>query len=167
MADGHDTNTSYTKSLELGDKWLASNMSIIRQYKDFVYKVFRWDECINQPAFSTTYDLLQLYYQDDNGFKEAIDKDVKVFTKRQMKNNSELDIKLLQDNSRNFLIEEAAYYILTGRKYSPARLYPAEDNNTFQYLRLDKTPFELKGFENSPHVRVVLNRKPSMFTKVA
>lgn len=164
-ADGQNDVTAYKESLRLGEAWLFRNRSVLESYKSHIKSIHRWDYWLHHDGYADLHDELRAYLPNDEGLCRALQQDVERFIDRKMRQGALHDEDVTRTNCEEFLIEEAVCYILIGRTYEPARVYPAKDIDFFQYLRLPHIPETLRGFEKNLHTRVILNRKPSQFSE--
>jgi len=160
-AEGLTDILAYKEGLHVGEKWLFKNRAILEQFKPSIKNIDRWDKWLLHPDFTQIYNDLLLYDESDEGFKASIGSDIENYINRKDRNDGHIQEDILRENCRLFLLEEIAAYILIGRTYNSAHIYPAHDMTTTKYMRLEKTPDNLKGIEKIAHVRITLNRRSS------
>jgi len=154
---------AYKASLEAGEKWIFQNKKILDNYKNFIEKLFRWDRWIYHADYSKIKSDIDDYYKNNAAFRESIQEDIKDFLDRKIRQGAEIDLNNASIYFKNYLLEEASCYVIIGRSYNPARIYPGKDLKTFEHLRLGETPTHLMGMEKIPHIEVSVNRKPGAF----
>ena len=166
-AEGHAKDVAVNMARTYGDFWLARNKAAIRKYSgkaDII--VQRWDDWKSHPQFPEVLKDLQSLYRHDEGFYKSVRADIDGFLSRYGKKITPENKFLYNRKSYDYVLEEAAVYILIGREIGSARLYPGTDLQSFQYMRQPDTPAHLKGLENCPHVRLSFHRKPAFSAEV-
>ncbi|PJB71025.1 MAG: hypothetical protein CO093_06185 [Alphaproteobacteria bacterium CG_4_9_14_3_um_filter_47_13] len=167
QADGMDATQAYEESVRMGKQWLFRNRLVLERYSSSIQQINHWDEWRGHKDYDVLYGEIIKYYQNDNGFRLSLAKDIEKYMQRKEKHEIMGNSIAVQENCRLFLLEEIVCYLLIGHLYVAAHVYPAADMDCFQYMRLEKTPENLKGFEKITHVRIALNRKKSMLTEAA
>lgn len=157
--NGQNDVKAYLNSLAMGERWLFRNKKVLDEYKGRITAINRWNEWIYHPDFETTLHDITQYYAENTSFNTAVNNDIQEFIKRKLGQGAEMDIAAATRYSLKYMLEEAACYILIGRTYRAARVYPSTDMESFAHLRQDCIPDPIKGLELAPHVRVILNSK--------
>jgi len=163
--DGLTPLQAYRKALREGNEWLEEHNAILDTHRTKIVAVHRWIEWLKHPDYSTIARRLQEYYEEDTGFRTIVESDVSAFTERGLRRSNATDLAALETNSRQFILEECAAYILIGRRYHANRLYPGKGLMSLDYLRQPNTPNDLKGLENLNHLFVRIERRHRLFNQ--
>jgi tRNA-dependent cyclodipeptide synthase len=161
-AEGHNNFRAALMARTAGDEWLTRNGQVLNAYKDKIIAFHRWDDWLQHSDFPQVFASVTSLHGRDAGLRNAVAADAAEFLERRRKRGP-VDVESFLQGSAAYLLEEIAVYILIGRTYEPARIYPSKDLLCFEYMRRESIPASLRGIDMTTHVNVNFKKKRSLF----
>ena len=156
--DGHTPAAAYRLAMAGGDEWLAAHAPIIESCR-IPYRVIRWDHWLEQPEFAPLHSAIRDYYLSDADFRRAVMADVWMFMERNQERIGRIGPEKFISGCIAFLLEEAAGDTLLSRTHDIARVYPAPQMQTFQYLARPDAPESVAGLGRDIFTRISLKKR--------
>ncbi len=146
---GQPPDTAHAEARQRGDLWLERNHDIITT-APIAPTIIRWDHWLHDQRFSATHDAIRQAAAQDAGFASAIAGDVAKFSARGDGRHFAASIA--------FIWEECAALTLLGRDHACARVYPAQELQALQYLRVH-APQITPGYDRTGYTRFALESR--------
>lgn len=156
--DGMTPAAARDAALKGGDDWLTTHADIIESCR-VPYKIVRWDRWLDDPAFPALHSAIRDMYLSNDDFRRAVMADVWMFMERQQDRIGSVGPEKFISNCIAFLLEEAAGDTLMSRNYDIARVYPAPQLETFQYLARPDTAPAVAGLGRDVFTRIALKKR--------
>lgn len=150
---GLSAEEAHKEARKMGDDWLARNAEHFDELSK-PYRIFRWDHWISDDSFDKLHKDMWLYYNNNEAFRACVEEDAMFFVNKRPDLIEAHGEDALKQQSIAFLIEEAAGDTILSRQMDIARVYPATQFNTFQYLSRPETPNALAGLGRDVYTRV-------------
>jgi hypothetical protein len=129
-----DDLAAYIESKKAGDLWLKQN-KVYLEVLDAVPRISRWDNWLYHPLFEQQKARMLHAYEQDPGFKKAMQKTIDEFATRLINRLGE-DPHILErvyEHSFNYLIEECAIQQIWILESYNFEIYPSERNAILDY----------------------------------
>jgi tRNA-dependent cyclodipeptide synthase len=140
-----------------GTAWIGRNEELLATLPGPA-RIVRWNYWLEHPDFAATRDRFEALYQTSPVFQQAVERDAAAFIARRTVPSAAQRDRML-DNSRNFIVEEAAAHTLLAREFGPlAKIYPGHSLETLALLRARAVPGAPGGMEREYYVRFTLDR---------
>lgn len=159
IAEGYSEPLAESMAERHGNIWLKEHHHIIKQHKDKIIAIHRWNDWRQHSSYNEINDKIQRFYLDDIGLSKTVHDDCEMFLMRKIEQGYK-DIEHHRICSRNYLLEELAAYTIIGRQYKANRIYPSKDLKCFEYMRSSSSiPASLQGLELTTHIHVSFKKK--------
>ena len=156
--EGHSPAAARALARKGGDDWLTAHADIIESCR-IPYEIVRWDRWLGDSAFPALHSAIRDLYLSDDDFRRAVMADVWMFMERQQERIAAFGPEKFISNCIAFLLEEATGDTLMSRQYDIARIYPAPQLQTFQYLARPGTKAAVAGLGRDIYTRIALKKR--------
>ncbi|MEM8637545.1 MAG: tRNA-dependent cyclodipeptide synthase [Cyanobacteria bacterium P01_G01_bin.54] len=154
VSEGMSGRTAYANALQKGKEWRLEHQLLFPEYN--ILKIHHWNDWLNHTSYLSLHQDILCLYKLDNEFKKQIDTDISNFSNRKIRYSKSNSTAIEQ--SKKFLLEECACYILIGRTYRANRIYPGSTPNWLLYLRSSTVSEALQGCENLKNIHIKFKR---------
>ncbi len=149
MAQGLSRSDAEASAAELGASWISRHNSIIGA-SPVTPDVIRWAHWYGHPDYQNVFDDFQAAAATCRVFRDAIDKDVDAFFRRQGRDPTVTE----RQYSRDFLVEEVAVITLQAREQPGLRIYPGNELLCLNVVRGGLVPAAPRGLEREQFAKV-------------
>ncbi|WP_218814557.1 hypothetical protein [Rickettsiella endosymbiont of Dermanyssus gallinae] len=144
---------------KLGDEWEKDCKFLAEDKLTCKIEFIKWDSWVNHPYYDIAMGYIKNLYNNNDEFKESIEKDIIEFERRHFNRKKELFIEKDREGCRTCLLDECAGFIVWDRDIvsigNTSLVYPNRLTNSISFIKNEFTMFKafscvLKPFDGLP-----------------
>lgn len=154
---------AYKLARQEGQQWLFRNQRALEKL-EIPYEITHWDDWLNKPRFKDYRRMVQLMFNHDPDFKEAVLSEADGFVERRLAGGfiDQDQQQALHTKSIDYLLEEIAVFPIVTEEENAIELYPGKELQATKLIREKNIQGAPKGLYNRAFTRIDFNRRKGL-----